>query len=149
MASHPTDSDCIFCAIIAGDIPARIVGETDDAVAFLDVNPLAPGHTLVVPRGHYETVATTPNEQLTGVFDLLGRLTPDVEMAVDADASNLGINNGPASGQEVPHLHAHIIPRFVDDGGRPIHAVGGDAPDLSEDEFDDIADRIVSGTQRD
>lgn len=142
MSDHPTSDECVFCAIVTGEIPGRIVHETDDVLAFLDANPLARGHTLVVPKGHYQTMDDTPSSVLTHVFDTLGQLTPAIERAVDADASNVGFNNGPASGQEVPHLHGHVIPRFSGDGGRPIHAVAGSAPDLSDQELDDIAHAI-------
>lgn len=143
MSDRPADADCVFCSIVAGDLPSHQVAETDDAVAFLDANPLARGHTLVVPKGHYETFADVPDDELQGVFELLGGLTPAVERAVDADASNIGFNNGAASGQEIPHLHGHIVPRFRGDGGRPIHAVGGTPPDLSDDDLAGIAERIA------
>lgn len=134
--------DCIFCKIVAGDIPGRIVHETDDAVAFLDANPLAAGHTLVVPREHRETLADIPDEEAAALFDAVHELVPRVEAAVDADASNVGINNGRASGQEVPHLHVHVVPRFEGDGGSPIHAVAGRRPDLSDEELDVVAEDV-------
>lgn len=137
------EDDCIFCAIVGGEIPSRTVGENEAAVAFLDVNPLAPGHTLVVPRDHHSTIADAPTEDLAELFALLVELTPLVEDAVDADASTVGINNGEAAGQEIPHLHAHIVPRFVGDGGGPIHAVAGDRPVLSDEELDEIASAIA------
>ena len=136
--SAPSDPDCIFCQIIAGEIPSRTVYEDDDVLAFLDVNPLAPGHTLVIPKGHYETLGDTPEDAGRSVFAALHRLAPTVEDAVDADASNVAFNNGEAAGQEVPHLHGHIIPRFEGDGGRPIHAIAGERPDLSDKDFDEI-----------
>ena len=145
MAEHPTDEDCIFCAIVAGDIPARTVYENEEVLAFLDANPLAPGHTLVVPKGHYETIDHAPESIRQAVMDRVAALVPGVESAVDADGSNIGVNNGPSAGQEIPHLHAHIVPRFEGDGGRPIHAVAGSPPDLSESELDDIGDRIQDG----
>lgn len=145
MADRPTDADCIFCSIVGGDIPSHTVAETNHAMAFLDVNPLAPGHTLVVPKGHYETIGDIPNSQRPAVFDLLGELTGVVERAVDADASTVGFNNGEAAGQEIPHAHGHIIPRFRGDGGGPIHAVAGTRPDLSDDEMDEIAMAIANG----
>lgn len=145
MTSRPTDADCIFCSIIEGDIPSRTVAETDDAIAFLDVNPLAPGHTLVVPKGHYETIGEIPPEVRLGVFELLGSLVDTAERAVDADASTVGFNNGSAAGQEIPHAHGHIIPRFRGDGGGPIHAVAGSRPELSDDEMDEIATAIANG----
>ncbi|WP_458207487.1 HIT family protein [Haladaptatus sp. NG-SE-30] len=131
--------DCIFCQIVAGDIPSRTVYEDDTVFAFLDVNPLAPGHTLVIPKDHHETLADLPDDTAADVFAALHHLTPTVEDAVDADASNVAFNNGEEAGQEVPHVHGHIIPRFDGDGGRPIHAIAGSSPDLSDDELDDIA----------
>lgn len=146
MSDRPADPECVFCAIVDGEIPGRIVAETEDALAFLDANPLARGHTLVVPKGHYETFDDAPPETLGAVFDLLGGLTPAVERAVGADASNVGFNNGAVSGQEVPHLHGHIIPRFKGDGGRPLHAVGGSRPDLSDADLDAITADINDET---
>jgi len=137
--------DCIFCGIVAGDIPSRTVYEDDDVLAFLDANPLAPGHTLVIPKEHHETLGDLPEEPGAAVFAALHDLAPVVEDAVDADASNVAFNNGEAAGQEVPHVHGHVIPRFEGDGGRPIHAIAGSRPDLSDDELDDIADRIADG----
>ena len=144
MASYRTDEDCLFCSIVAGDIPSRTVADTEDTLAFLDVNPLAPGHTLVIPKGHHETIAETPTDAMSAVFDTIATLTPAAETAVDADASIVGFNNGRAAGQEIPHLHGHIVPRFHDDGGHPIHAVAGDRPDLGDDELDSIRDEIVA-----
>ncbi|NHN41780.1 HIT family protein [Halorubellus sp. JP-L1] len=136
--------DCIFCQIVAGDIPSRSVYEDDDAFAFLDANPMAPGHTLVVPKEHHETLADLPEDAGAAVFAALHRLTPVVEDAVDADASTVAFNNGEAAGQEVGHVHGHIIPRFDGDGGGPVHAVAGARPDLDDDELDAIADRIAN-----
>ena len=137
--------DCIFCQIVDGEIPSRTVHEDDTVLAFLDANPLAPGHTLVIPKAHHETLGDLSDDAGAAVFDALHDLTPVVESAVDADGSNVAFNNGEAAGQEVPHVHGHVIPRFGGDGGRPIHAVAGSRPDLSDDELDDIADRIADG----
>ena len=142
MTERPVDDDCIFCAIVAGDIPARTIFETDDLLAFLDANPLARGHTLVIPKGHYERVAELPPSIRDELFGAIGRLTPLIESVVKADATTIGINNGPVAGQEIPHVHGHIVPRFSGDGGKPIHAVAGDRPSLSDEELDDLADRL-------
>lgn len=152
---------CIFCAIAEGAADARIVAEkseapgasnrsgeaaeTEDAIAFLDANPLAPGHTLVIPKAHYETLGELPAGDGTAVFSLLHDLVPVVEDAVDADATTVAFNNGPAAGQEVDHVHGHVVPRFEGDGGGPIHGVVGSRPRLDGDELDDIAERIASG----
>ncbi|WP_066413059.1 HIT family protein [Halorubrum aethiopicum] len=134
--------DCIFCSIVDGEIPARTVYETDDVLAFLDANPLARGHTLVIPKAHAERVGDLDADLARAVFDAVSELTPRVQDAVDADAANVGINDGEAAGQEVPHVHAHVVPRFEGDGGAPIHAVAGKRPDLSDEDLDAIAARI-------
>jgi histidine triad (HIT) family protein len=141
--------DCIFCAIVAGEAPARTVHETDRVVAFLDVNPLARGHTLVVPRAHAERLGDLSADDATGLFGAVHELAPVVEAAVDADATTIGINDGTAAGQEVPHVHVHLVPRFEGDGGGPIHRVTGDRPDLTEPELDDVAERIRTGDDHD
>lgn len=135
--------DCVFCSILAGGLPARIVHQTDAAVAFLDVNPLAPGHTLVVPRPHAGRLADLDAGPSAALFEAVRTLVPRVERAVEADAVTVGINDGAAAGQEVPHVHAHLIPRFDGDGGGPIHGVAGERPDLSADDLDGIAARIA------
>jgi len=130
--------DCIFCSIIAGDIPGRIVHETDDAIAFLDANPLAPGHTLVIPKTHHERLDDVPAEAATGLYSALHDVVPAVEDAVDAPATTVAFNNGAEAGQEVPHVHAHVVPRFEGDGGGPIHSMFGSRPDLSDADLDEI-----------
>jgi histidine triad (HIT) family protein len=137
-------ADCIFCSIVDGDIPARTVHETDDVLAFLDANPLAPGHTLVIPKAHAQHVGDLDDDLASDLFATVTELTPRVQAAVDAEGANVGINDGEAAGQEVPHVHVHIIPRFEGDGGAPLHAVGGKRPDLSEEELDAIADDVAA-----
>jgi histidine triad (HIT) family protein len=136
--------DCIFCSIVAGDIPSRTVYEDDDVLAFLDANPLSPGHTLVIPKEHHERLNDLPEDLGQKVMGTLHQLVPAVEDAVDAPATTVAFNNGEEAGQEVPHVHGHIVPRFDDDGGRPIHALVSSRPDLSDDELDDIAADIES-----
>jgi histidine triad (HIT) family protein len=131
--------DCIFCQIVAGDIPSRTVYEDDTTMAFLDANPLAPGHTLVVPKDHYGTLQDLPADLAADVFATLHRVTGTAEAAVEADGSNVAFNNGETAGQEIPHVHGHVVPRFEGDGGGPIHAIAGKRPDLSDEELDDIA----------
>ncbi|MWV41514.1 HIT family protein [Natrialba sp. INN-245] len=132
----------IFSQIVEGEIPARIVYEDESTVAFLDVNPLAPGHTLVIPKDEYERLNDVPEDIATELYATVHRLVPAVEEAVDADATTVAFNNGEAAGQEVPHVHCHLVPRFAGDGGGPIHAIAGDQPDLADDELDTIAEEI-------
>jgi histidine triad (HIT) family protein len=136
--------DCIFCAIVDGDIPSRTVYEDDAVLAFLDANPLAPGHTLVVPKAHHERVNDAPADVAADLFRAVHELTSRVEAAVDADATTIGVNDGEAAGQEVPHVHVHLVPRFEGDGGGPIHGVAGPRPDLSDAELDEIADDVAT-----
>lgn len=135
-------TDCIFCNIVAGEIPARTVHEENGVIAFLDVNPLAPGHTLVVPTDHHERLNDVPEESAMDLYATIHQLVPAVEASVDADGTTVAFNNGTAAGQEVPHVHCHVVPRFEDDDGGPIHAAAGEPADLADDELDGIADRI-------
>lgn len=138
-------TDCVFCRIADGDLPSRDVYEDDRVLAFLDANPLAEGHTLVVPKDHHEVVGEMPDETRDAVFAAAGRLTPAVESAVEADATTIGMNNGEAAGQEVPHAHLHIVPRHDGDGVGPLHTLDWPRPDLSDDELDAIAGAISDG----
>jgi histidine triad (HIT) family protein len=137
-----SDDETIFEKIAAGELPARVVYETDAVMAFLDSNPLAPGHTLVIPKTGYRRVGEMPDDVASQVWSAVQELTPKVEDAVDADGVTIGVNDGEAAGQEVPHVHVHLVPRFDGDGGGPIHAVAGDSPNLSEEELDDVAAAI-------
>jgi len=133
--SEPT----IFERIIDGDVPGHVVHETETVAAFLDANPLAPGHTLVVPKEPYARLRDVPPDLSADVFGAVRTLSPAIEDAVDADATTIGINDGTAAGQEVPHLHVHIVPRFEGDGGGPIHAIADQPADLDDDEIADVA----------
>jgi len=131
--------NCIFCRIVDGDLPSRTVYEDETTQAFLDANPLAPAHTLVIPKPHHDRLNDLPADLAADLYDTLHRVIPAAEAAADAEASTVAFNNGRQAGQEVPHVHGHVVPRFEDDGGGPIHAVAGDRPALSETELDDIA----------
>ena len=110
------DPNCIFCKIVAGDIPSLKVLETDAALAFLDIGPLAEGHVLLIPRDHHLTLLEMPDDAVAELARLLPRLARAVQAATGADARNILQNNGRASGQEVPHVNIHIIPRRPADG---------------------------------
>lgn len=109
-------TDCIFCKIVAGEIPASKVYEDDDILAFMDIGPIVKGHTLVIPKAHHDPITAIPQ-------DLLAKVVAIVQKTVQAQYSGLaaeGVNvhqcNGSAAGQVVPHLHFHVIPRYSDDG---------------------------------
>lgn len=136
--------DCIFCQIIAGEIPSYTVHETEDVYAFLDANPLAEGHTLVVPRDHHPRVGELPAEAGDALFSTVRRLTPAVERATDADGVTVAINDGEAAGQEIPHVHAHLVPRTDGDAAGAIHSLRWPRPEPADDEFHATADAIRS-----
>jgi len=110
--------DCIFCKIVAGEIPSARVYEDESVVAFLDINPVNPGHTLVVPRVHVERLTEAEEGLLAAVAVAVGKCARAVMAATGAEGFNVLQNNGPCSGQVVPHLHVHIIPRNAADGFR-------------------------------
>jgi histidine triad (HIT) family protein len=107
---------CVFCAIVAGEIPASIVFEDDDHVAFLDARPLFEGHTLLVPRTHVETLADLPAAAVGPFFTVAQRLSTAVPAAMGAAGSFVAMNN--IVSQSVPHLHCHVVPRNPKDGLR-------------------------------
>ncbi|WP_248517162.1 HIT family protein [Salinarchaeum laminariae] len=135
-------ADCIFCAIVDGEIPGNVVYEDEDVLAFLDANPLAKGHTLVIPKAHHETLGDLPGDLGAAIGRVATELAPAVEAAVDADGTTVAFNNGEAAGQEVPHVHCHVVPRFDGDGYGPIHALFGAGPELDDDEIATIGDAI-------
>jgi len=110
------DPDCVFCKIVAGKIPASVVLESDTALAFLDVGPLAEGHLLVIPREHYADLSAMPPEEAASMASLIPSLGRAARKVTGAEGFNVLVNEGRVAGQEVPHVHAHIIPRAVDDG---------------------------------
>lgn len=106
----------IFEKIIAGEIPSNKVYEDDQTFAFLDADPINPGHTLVVPKEPYKDIYEIPKESLCAVMQTVHMLAPIIKESVGADGINIGQNNEPAAGQEVFHFHVHIMPRFKGDG---------------------------------
>jgi histidine triad (HIT) family protein len=107
---------CLFCQVVAGETPAYRVLDEEGAVAFLDVRPLFPGHCLLVPREHHETLGDLPEALVGDLFATARRLALAVEAAMDAEGSFVAVNNRVS--QSVPHLHVHVVPRRRKDGLR-------------------------------
>ena len=105
---------CLFCRIVSGELPATIVYEDDNSVAFLDHRPLFPGHTLLIPREHVETLGELSPETIRPYFEAAQLLSRAVESAMDAEGTFVALNNRVS--QSVPHLHVHIVPRRKKDG---------------------------------
>lgn len=135
---------CVFCQIVNGDLPSRTIYETDSTRAFLDANPLARGHTLVIPTEHYERLTDLPAPVARDLMDTIHTIIPPLETAMDAAGTTVAINNGRAAGQEVPHAHWHIIPRTTTDQAGPIHGLFRDRPALTDSELDSIYDEITT-----
>ena len=112
----PTAPACVFCAIVAGELPAHVVAETELTIAFLDQRPLFPGHTLVVPREHVVTLRDLPSALLTPYFTEVQRIAAAVQDGLGADGTFVAENN--VVSQSVPHLHVHVVPRRRKDGLR-------------------------------
>ena len=108
-------NNCVFCEIVKLETPSQRVYEDDEYIAFLDINPINFGHTLVVPKAHYENVLDVPPEVIAGMIKIAKKVAPAVVEAMRADGFNIGINNGRAAGQLVDHVHIHVIPRFEAD----------------------------------
>jgi len=108
--------ETIFDKILSGEIPAHKVYEDEYTFAFLDIAPINKGHTLVIPKTPTRNLLTADSETFAHVMKTVHMLAPKIKEAVGADGINIGINNEPAAGQVVFHLHAHIMPRFEGDG---------------------------------
>ena len=109
--SHPTDADCVFCKIVAGKLPCFKLLEDETTIAFMDINPVNPGHALAVAKGHWPTVDVIPPDVLANVARTAQRVAKAAVEALAPAGVNLVQANGPAAGQSVPHLHVHIMPR--------------------------------------
>ncbi len=108
--------DCIFCKMAAGEIPVTRIYEDEAVLCFLDIGPLSDGHTLVIPKQHFEKLHQCPSELLGKIGSRLSKIAKAVTTAMDSDGYNVLCNNGRAAGQLVEHVHFHIIPRNASDG---------------------------------
>ncbi len=123
--------DCLFCSIVEKRIPAEIVYEGSSAVAFLDIHPHAPGHTMVIPKTHAETLLDLDAASVQHLFSAVREVASLLKRALHPDGFTIGINHGKHAGQAVDHLHVHIMPRFVGDGGGSVHSVVENPPSES------------------
>jgi histidine triad (HIT) family protein len=137
------DPNCIFCKIATGNISSRIIMQNERAMALLDAFPLAAGHTLVIPKSHYSRVQDMSQEDALAVFEVAWKVAGAVESGSQASASTIAIHNGREAGQEVPHVHVHIVPRKGGDGAGPIHSIFRNRPKLSAQEMDSLCEKIA------
>lgn len=132
-------NNCVFCAIAAGEIPSFKVYEDDLVLAYLDINPFAKGHTLVIPKSHTEGLLDTDEATLAGLVARVKKVAAHLKAALPCDGFNVLQNNGEAAGQTVKHIHFHIVPRY---GTEPI-VFENHAGDM--DELKALAERIRMG----
>ncbi len=112
----PPVAGCLFCSIVAGDAAAHVVLDEPDVLAFLDIRPVFPGHTLVVPKAHHDTLLDPGPDDLAVLFGAVQRVAAAVGPALGAGGSWVSVNN--VVSQSVPHLHVHVVPRTKGDGLR-------------------------------
>ena len=110
------EEECLFCKIAAGEIPSEEVYSDGDFLAFLDINPRNPGHTLVIPRKHYQTVIEMPDKETGELFKIVKKIAIAVKKGTNADGISIAQSNERAAGQVIPHAHVHVIPRFNTEG---------------------------------
>ncbi|MEK0327103.1 MAG: HIT domain-containing protein [Nitrosopumilus sp.] len=132
--------NCIFCKIVKKEIPAKIIFETEKSLAFMDAFPLTKGHSLVVPKTHYEKVQDISKEDNADLFETVRRTISKVDKITDSTL--LAIHNGKQSGQEIPHVHVHLIPRSSEDSAGPVHSMFSKLPKLSDKEIQTIYEKL-------
>ena len=113
--------NCIFCKIVRGEIPAEKIWENENFVAFLDVRPVSEGHTLVIPKKHFENLFVLSDEVSQEYIFVLKEVGKLIIKKYNADGFNISLNNGKSAGQVINHIHFHILPRKINDGKRGIY----------------------------
>ena len=134
--------NCVFCAIVEGRIPSHMVYEDEKTLAFLDIHPSALGHTLVIPKAHIAQIEDLPEDDARYLFAALHKIVGRIQEAVGAPATTIGINNGRESGQEVSHVHIHVIPRKQGDKGGIIQGVSRSHRRFNDEEMARITNEI-------
>lgn len=120
--------DCLFCKITRKEIPGFIVHEDDSTIAFLDIHPLAPGHTVIIPKTHVTSIKDLATETAGPVFLTVKKVSDILSRSLTPEGFTIGINDGEAAGQGLPHLHIHLIPRWHNDKGSNIHSIVHNTP---------------------
>lgn len=138
---------CLFCAIAAGNIPSAHLYEDGRVFAFLDIHPLAAGHALIVPKRHAAKLEDASPEDRHALLDAAALLAPILGRETGSKDCTIAINNGPEAGQEVPHLHVHLVPRSASDEAGPIHALFKQKPSLNSEELHDLAVRVQTAVE--
>ena len=137
-------SNCIFCKIAAGELPANKVYEDEYVVAFLDIAPITRGHTLIIPKNHHESLTTVEPEVMQAMMSTAALIGKSLMRVLDYDGFNLHLSNGQCAGQIVPHCHLHVVPRIGTDG----FSWGWRSLDYKEGEAEEIAEKIINKLEK-
>jgi len=132
--------DCIFCKISNGEIPTKILSKTTNSIAFLDAFPLTKGHTLVIPKTHHEKIQDMTPEENSDLFSMVHKIISKVDKL--SGSTLVAVHNGRAAGQEIPHVHVHLVPRSSDDSGGPIHCLFDSTLIVSDSELEEIYQKL-------
>ena len=132
--------DCIFCKIAKKEIPSYVIMETENSMAFLDAFPVSRGHTLIIPKNHHEKVQDMEESDSADLFNTVRNVISKVDKITGSTL--LAVHNGKESGQEIPHVHVHLIPRKLSDQAGPVHSMFKDRPKFSDKELDDLCTKI-------
>ena len=132
--------DCIFCKIVSGEIKSKFLKETKYSVSFLDAFPLATGHVLIIPKNHHQKIQDMSIEENTDLFSLVHQMIPNVDKITGSPL--IAIHNGKDAGQEIPHVHVHLVPRSKDDSAGAIHSMFSSTLTLSESQMDELYDEL-------
>ena len=138
--------ECLFCAIVAGKIPAIKIFEDQNHMAFLDINPRNPGHTLVIPKRHYEVIMDMPEAEAGKLFEVVKRMSVNVRNGTKAEGISIMENNYRTAGQSIPHVYFQIIPRFNAEGPPALEAILP-VKKMPEEVLQKIAESIKVGGQ--
>ena len=133
---------CIFCDIVSGKADGLIITENEHALAVLDAFPLVSGHTLILSKKHCEKVQDLNQNELVSLVNLLSKVTSAVENGAQAKSTLIAIHNGKEAGQEIPHLHIHVVPRKMGDGGGPIHSCFRSSSSSTDRNLNEIFQKI-------
>ena len=126
--------DCIFCKIISKQIPAKILNETSYSICFLDAFPLTKGHVLVIPKNHHKKIQDMSSSENSDLFSLVHTMMSKVDSITGSTL--IAIHNGETAGQEIPHVHVHLVPRSESDSAGPIHSMFNSSLNLSKSEIE-------------
>ena len=134
--------DCIFCKIISKEVPAKILYEDEYSISFLDAFPVAKGHTLVIPKKHFAQIQDMSSDMNQKLFDTVHKMITKIDSV--RGSTLVLIHNGKDSGQEIMHVHVHLIPRGIDDSGDNLDSMFKNKIKLTDDEIDDLCTQIKS-----